>query len=597
MIPKLPGEIWDADLVLNYMVKMPSNYRLSNLQLSEKCIVLLMLASRRHKADIMALDVSPAFMKKTSDTYYCAMSKVSKGNSSCRNNFMQFIKFHKFDKQPKVCPYKTLQDYISRVRSSVDKSQDHTKLFVTTTTGSPAHRDTVSRWAFELLDEAGVSIHQPHSIHSASSSKSIQYKEPIENVMARCGWTQKSTFYTHYLWPVAMGEKPSTSEPNSDFEKFFAPPKLLTDKTKAIPQKGFILSSDMFVTNESQLPSPHEVDFLPVLPPTSAPASVTQVTPDPAPPVSKPAEDTNVIDLTTHSDEKDLDAMVPVEPVASPSSSITLKTDSGTCIISPFPTSSVPVSPTTSTATVPPASTPLDQLSPSNFLEIHNRRILERKIITQLPPAIREFKRKKLAAKHSIKRAVKTQCSPKQIDTPPPLVFNIQTTADQPPTGHMVQEKHNTPATPVPAHEIREKQLTLATTAPPPQPVEKPKPEQATAPKVIKVLWSPKGPIEVLVKKVSFPSEAPAVDKKPLIILQPPVLLERPCPTTAAPDVPLPQFASFMQAAAGGYSEIKFLFSHINLDRRVLFGDNLQLQVSFLSCISSSELGVSFCVY
>ena len=29
-----------------------------------------------------------------------------------------------------------------------------------------------------------------------------------------------------------------------------------------------------------------------------------------------------------------------------------------------------------------------------------------------------------------------------------------------------------------------------------------------------------------------------------------------------------------MQAAAGGYSEIKFLFSHINLDRRVLFGDN-----------------------
>ena len=57
-IPVLPGEIWDADRVILHFIDMPENTSLTNLQLSKKCIVLLMLASGRRKGDIMALDVS-----------------------------------------------------------------------------------------------------------------------------------------------------------------------------------------------------------------------------------------------------------------------------------------------------------------------------------------------------------------------------------------------------------------------------------------------------------------------------------------------------------------------------------------------------------
>ena len=145
-LPAVPGEIWDADKLVQHLLSLPVNKKLSNLQMSHKCIVLLMLASNRCKCDIMALDISPRFMKKTADTYYCTMAKPCKGNKSECNNFMQFIEFHKFDSQPKICPYRMLEDYISLMRNTMgEDSAHHSKLLVTTTFGSPAHRDTITR--------------------------------------------------------------------------------------------------------------------------------------------------------------------------------------------------------------------------------------------------------------------------------------------------------------------------------------------------------------------------------------------------------------------------------------------------------------------
>ena len=114
-IPMLPEEIWDADKVIFHFIEMPDNIALTNLQLSKKCFLLLMISLGRRNADLLALDVSQQFMKKTKDAFYCAMSKWSKGNREGKNNFMQFIEFHRFDAQPKICPYRVLQDYITRV--------------------------------------------------------------------------------------------------------------------------------------------------------------------------------------------------------------------------------------------------------------------------------------------------------------------------------------------------------------------------------------------------------------------------------------------------------------------------------------------------
>ena len=299
-LPAVPGEIWDADRLVEHLLSLPPNRELTNIQISRKCIVLLMLASGQRKADIMALDISPKFMKKTKDAYYCSMSKPSKGNTSGHNNFMQFIEFHRFDSQPKLCLYRMLQDYIALVGNTVgEDSAKHSKLFVTTTSGSPAHRDTVTHWAADLLFDAGIGVHCVHSIRSASSSKSIQYKEPLENVMARCGWKRKSTFFKHYLRPVAMGLKPLA---DSDLTAFYCLDKLVDDRSKFILDSSFVLLQDVFVTTVPQRPPEIDKSLLPIddspfdpLPVSSASTTL---------PVSRalPGTSSAVIDLTSQPD-------------------------------------------------------------------------------------------------------------------------------------------------------------------------------------------------------------------------------------------------------------------------------------------------------
>ena len=268
-IPMLPEEIWDADKVIFHFIEMPDNIALTNLQLSKKCFLLLMISLGRRNADLLALDVSQQFMKKTKDAFYCAMSKWLKGNREGKNNFMQFIEFHRFDAQPKICPYRVLQDYITRVCAPLTARagcKNHSKLFVSTLAGTPAHRDTVACWASDMLTESRINTTQSHSVRSAVSSNCVQLKELIDSVMARCGWSKKSTFYSHYLRPVVLETKPILGPlAVPDLKPFYCPPKLLTDKSTAIPNPDFILLSDVFVSPGGELPSESEVQFLPNL--------------------------------------------------------------------------------------------------------------------------------------------------------------------------------------------------------------------------------------------------------------------------------------------------------------------------------------------
>ena len=48
-LPRLSGEIWNADKVSGYFLRMPPNCYLTKLQFLGKCVVLLMLASGRRK--------------------------------------------------------------------------------------------------------------------------------------------------------------------------------------------------------------------------------------------------------------------------------------------------------------------------------------------------------------------------------------------------------------------------------------------------------------------------------------------------------------------------------------------------------------------
>ena len=105
-------------------------------------------------------------------------------------------------------------------------------------------------------------------MRSAHASKAVKYKEPIENVMAQCGWKRKSTFFTHYLRPVAMGIKPTSLGPLSlpDLTRFYCPLKLMDNTSPAVPDENYVLLSEVFVKHPEAFPSPNIVTFIPVIP-------------------------------------------------------------------------------------------------------------------------------------------------------------------------------------------------------------------------------------------------------------------------------------------------------------------------------------------
>ena len=249
-LPKLPGEVWNADKVLAYFLRSPPNCYLTKLQLAGKCIVLLMLASGRRKADLMALDVRPQFMQKTDNVFFFTMNKLSKGNSpfTPQNNFMQYIEFHKFKAAPQICPYTMIEDYFQMIRNNRKIKPTHSRFFVTTTDcQKPAHGETVRRWAIDTLKLAGINC-TPHSIRSAHASMAVTHNENIDSIMERCGWRHSSTFYKHYLRPVASGEKPTNpAGVTIDTTTFFCPPKLMKPGVRVIPPPPeYVLQSDIF---------------------------------------------------------------------------------------------------------------------------------------------------------------------------------------------------------------------------------------------------------------------------------------------------------------------------------------------------------------
>ena len=190
-------------------------------------------------------------MKQIENVFYFIMNKISKGNSVFipKNNFMQYIEFHKFPVAPQICPYTMIEASLQIICHNHAKRPMHTHFFmiITTDVQKLAHPETVWHWAVDTLKLTGV-VKNPHSIRSAHASMAVVNNKSIGSIMERCGWRRSSIFYKHYLRPVASGEKPTTPQGvRIDRTTFFCPPNLLKPDTQVIPvPPEYILQSNIF---------------------------------------------------------------------------------------------------------------------------------------------------------------------------------------------------------------------------------------------------------------------------------------------------------------------------------------------------------------
>lgn len=79
------------------------------------------------------------------------------------------------------------------------RKPDNVALFISSE-GTDASKATLKRWVTTVLNDAGI-LAPPGSCRSAATSKALQEKIPIQEILTTAGWKSESTFRRFYQRP------------------------------------------------------------------------------------------------------------------------------------------------------------------------------------------------------------------------------------------------------------------------------------------------------------------------------------------------------------------------------------------------------------
>lgn len=197
--PALPryNFTWDPQVVLDYIKTLGPNKHLPITQLSRKLVMLMLILSGQRCQTLHMLDVRN--MSITPSKVVFTIGDLLKTSGPKRH--LSHISFKAYAPDRRLCVHTALTHYLER---TLEKRGKITSLFLTTTSyGKPASRDTIRRWAKDIMRGAGInlSIFSPHSTRSASSSKAA-VSLPLSTIVQTIGWSKISTFTTYYHMPV-----------------------------------------------------------------------------------------------------------------------------------------------------------------------------------------------------------------------------------------------------------------------------------------------------------------------------------------------------------------------------------------------------------
>ncbi|KAI2662293.1 Transposon Ty3-G Gag-Pol polyprotein [Labeo rohita] len=212
--PHIPT--WDLAVVLEALCRPPFEpiEDISDHLLTIKTALLLALTSLKRVGDLQALSVAPSHLEfapgMTKAFLYPRPGYVPKVPTStpqpvvlqafCPPPFREPNQ----QKQNCVCPVRALDAYVHRA-ALWRKSEQLFVCYGPPKKGSPASKQTISRWIVDAISTSYVSSDLPspmglraHSTRATAASKALMLGVPIQDICNAAGWSTPLTFVRFY---------------------------------------------------------------------------------------------------------------------------------------------------------------------------------------------------------------------------------------------------------------------------------------------------------------------------------------------------------------------------------------------------------------
>jgi integrase len=185
-LPKEKPSIWNPETVLEHLKKTPRPS--SFFPCAHEALILLLLATGWRVDDVWKLNGRIEFSGETMVVFFREKRKCKiKGKHTLSRTISRFRE------NERVCPVVAMERYLS-VCQKLRKNDSF--LFVSSL-GVRASKDTLRRWARDLLLKCGISA-SAGSCRSAATSSALARNWPLDQIMQSAGWSSETTFRKFY---------------------------------------------------------------------------------------------------------------------------------------------------------------------------------------------------------------------------------------------------------------------------------------------------------------------------------------------------------------------------------------------------------------
>ena len=196
------SEIWDVQVVFNYLRRLSPAKTLSLKNLTLKLSMLLALISAQRVQSLHLLNLDNMIMKEGAVIF--SFSDQLKQNAPGRAAFG--IRLPAYPPDRRLCIVTYLKHYIQR--TSVIRG---TERYLLISFKKPCRRissQTISRWIKTCMNDAGIdtSLYKAHSTRAAATSAAASVDLPLPYIMAQAGWANEKTFQKFYRKPVLVNQ-------------------------------------------------------------------------------------------------------------------------------------------------------------------------------------------------------------------------------------------------------------------------------------------------------------------------------------------------------------------------------------------------------